>query len=37
VTEFKKGCIYVTDVTNAIMEKEFRRFLIFKKVEDLFA
>lgn len=36
ITQFKKGAIYTYEITNAVLLKEYRRFLIFNKVDDLF-
>jgi hypothetical protein len=36
ITEFRKGGIYSVELTNETLEKEFKRFLIFRKVDDLF-
>lgn len=36
VTEFKKGCHYQAEITTQMMEREFKRYLVFKKTEDLF-
>lgn len=36
VTEFEKGCHYQVEVTTQMMECEFKRYLVFKNIEDLF-
>jgi hypothetical protein len=36
ITEFKKGVVFITDITKLEMERNFRRYLVFKKLEELF-
>jgi hypothetical protein len=36
ITEFKKGVVFITDITKLEIERNFRRYLVFKKLEELF-
>lgn len=36
LTEFKKGGSYCAEITNQALEKDPRRYLIFKRIDDLF-
>jgi hypothetical protein len=36
ITEFKKGSILSVEITDSMMKKEFKRYLIFSEVKKLF-